>query len=183
MPEQEQPTGQQAGETPKTGQDGSQDTNMVPASEVDKWKSLARKNEERAKENYEKAKRFDELEESKKDELQKEREAREELQRKLDERDKSDAAREAKDRIAKEYGVPAEALRGSTEEALEEHAKTLQPLFKKDPAPSSNGQGKVGDKISGKEQITSRDELSTMTPEQIEQARNEGRLDQLLGKP
>lgn len=41
------------------------------SAEVEKWKSLAKKHEARAKDNADKAKRFDEIEESSKSELEK----------------------------------------------------------------------------------------------------------------
>ncbi len=150
------------------------------AAEAEKWKALARKNEQRAKENADKAKRFDEFEEAQKTEQQKLMERAERAEQAL-------AAAEVgrlRASIAAKHGVPEALLTGSTEEALEEAATTLL-AFKGTPpaAPSSDGQGKQGDAISSQtKQITSLDELSKLTPAEVNAARREGRLDKLLGK-
>ena len=149
------------------------------AAEAEKWKALARKNEQRAKENADKAKRFDEFEESQKTEQQKLIERAEKAERAL-------AAAESgrlRASIAAKHGVPEALLSGSTEEELEEAAIALL-TFKGTPpsAPSSEGQGKQGDPISNQvKQITSLDELSKLSPAEVNQARREGRLEKLLG--
>jgi phenylalanyl-tRNA synthetase alpha subunit len=149
------------------------------AAEAEKWKALARKNEQRAKENADKAKRFDEFEEAQKTEQQKLTERAERAEQAL-------AAAEVgrlRASIAAKHGVPEALLTGSTEEALEEAATALL-AFKGVPptAPSSEGQGKQGDPISSQvKQITSLDELSKLTPAEVNQARREGRLEKLLG--
>ena len=151
------------------------------SAEAEKWKALARKNEQRAKENAEKAKRFDEFEEAQKTEQQKLVERAERAEQAL-------AAAEVgrlRASIAAKHGVPEALLSGSTEEALEEAATALV-AFKGTPpsAPSSDGQGKQGDAISGSKQaqITSVDELKKLSPAEQMQARRDGRLDTLLGK-
>lgn len=123
-------------------------------AEAEKWKTLSRQNEARAKENAEKAKRLDETEEANKSELQKEREARETAERKLQDFESQREAAKARASVAETFKVPADALRGNTPEELEEHAKILQPLFAKPGAPSTDGQGKVGDKIEGDEKLS-----------------------------
>jgi hypothetical protein len=149
------------------------------AAEAEKWKALARKNEQRAKENAEKAKRFDEFEEAQKTEQQKLTERAERAEQAL-------AAAEVgrlRASIAAKHGVPEALLSGSTEEALEEAAAALV-AFKGTPpsAPSSDGQGKQGDPISGEtKQITSHDELNRLSPEEVNKARRDGRLNTLLG--
>lgn len=150
------------------------------AAEAEKWKALARKNEQRAKENADKAKRLDDLEESQKTELQK-------LQDQLAAAQSAAATAEAarlRASIAAKHGVPEALLTGSTEEALEEAATALLAFKGTQPsAPSPDGQGKQGDPLnSGVKQITSLDELEKLTPEQVNQARREGRLDTLLRK-
>lgn len=117
-------------------------------ADVDKWKAMSRKNEEQAKTNAEKAKKFDEFEEANKSEIEK-------LQARLDAAEKWRTDREAKDaaaataaEIAKEKGVPVSALRGSTREELEAHADELIALLPQKPAaPSADGQGDVGGDI------------------------------------
>jgi hypothetical protein len=122
-------------------------------ADAEKWKALSRKNEERADENFDKAKRFDELEEQNRTELEKitaRAEAAEKIiadQKAATDRDKlrDDIAKEKK---FEERKVPATALRGSTREELEAHADELLALLPAPaPAPSADGQGKAGEKI------------------------------------
>lgn len=76
------------------------------ANEVEKWRSLARKHETRAKENAEKAKAYDELMESQKSEQQKLQEAKEAAERAA-----SEAASElARMRAAVKFGLSEEDL-------------------------------------------------------------------------
>ncbi|WP_336630008.1 MULTISPECIES: hypothetical protein [unclassified Microbacterium] len=111
-------------------------------------KAMSRKNEDTAKSNAEKAKKYDELEEANKSEIEK-------LQARLDAAEKWRTDREAKDtaaataaEVAKEKGVPVSALRGATREELEAHADELLTILPKKPAaPSADGQGDEGDDI------------------------------------
>jgi hypothetical protein len=150
------------------------------AAEAEKWKALARKNEQRAKENAEKAKRFDEFEEAQKTEQQKLTERAERAEQALL------AAESARLRasIAAKHGVPEALLSGSTEEDLEAAAEALVAFKGTQPTtPSSDGQGRQGDPIDGQaKQITSIDELKKLSPEEVNKARRDGRLDGLLGK-
>jgi len=97
-------------------------------AEAEKYKALSRKHEARAKENYDKAKRLDELEEANKTETQK-------LADKATEAEKRAAAAEAK---ATKYEVAAELgiqpkhmkyLHGATKEEIEESAKGILEDF------------------------------------------------------
>lgn len=164
------------GETPE--QEPEQETPPDLSAEVDKWKALARKNESRAKENAEKAKKFDELEEANKSEQQK-------LQDQLAAAQKALADAETgrlRASIAAKHGVPEGLLSGGDEEALEASAQALLQFRGNVPkAPTPDGQGKVGEPIGGAKQITSRDQLKSMTSAQIEEARKSGALDGLLG--
>lgn len=116
-------------------------------AEAEKWKALSRKNEEQAKANADKAKRFDEIEEANKTEQEKLLARAEAAEKKLAEREAQDAAKSLAAEVAEAKGVPATALRGSTREELEEHADQLLSMIpKKQPAPSADGQGE-GDPI------------------------------------
>jgi hypothetical protein len=116
-------------------------------AEAEKWKALSRKNEDQAKSNAEKAKKFDELEEANKTEQEKLLARAEAAEKKLADREAKDAAAATAAEIAKEKGVPVEALRGSTREELEAHADALAAILpKKPPVPSADGQGE-GDGI------------------------------------
>lgn len=59
----------------------------------------------------------------------------EEAEAKVAELTHANEVRSWRDALAAEYGVPADALRGETKEALEEHAVQLQSLLNAKPAP------------------------------------------------
>ncbi len=128
------------------------------AAEVEKWKALARKNEARAKENSDKAKRLDDLEEAQKSELEKLTARAEAAEAKIAEREKADAARALAEEIAKEKSegrsVPlaASILRGSTREELEAHADSILALLPEKPKAATDGTGGArGDDIDEEE--------------------------------
>ncbi len=152
------------------------------ASELEKWKSLARKNEQRAKENATAAQKLAEIEDANKSELEK-----------LSERAAAAEARAAqielaatRNEIALEKGLtPSQAKRlvGATREELSADADDLLAdlkVSKPSTAPSSDAQGKQGEPVGQVKQITSRDQLQSMSPAEIVTARNEGRLQTLL---
>lgn len=116
-----------------------QTTDLV--AEVEKWKALARKNEARAKENSDKAKRLDDLEEAQKSELEKLTARAEAAEAKIAEREKADAARALAEEVAKEKGVSASVLRGSTKEELEAHADSILALLPEKPKAATDGTG------------------------------------------
>lgn len=161
-------------------------------AEVDKWKSLSRKNEQQAKSNMAAAKELEEIKKSQLSETEK-----------LIEQTKEETALSIRREFATKL-VDAElksALQGRMLEAgallsfdkssfvqddgnidsdaiqswVEAHSKQSEI-----PAPDL-GQGSRG-KNPSKAQIRSRDELANMSPAEILQARNEGRLDTLMGK-
>jgi hypothetical protein len=126
-----------------------------------------------------KAGRLDEIEEAQKTELQKAQDRAEAAERRASD---AEAAR-LKASTAARFGVPEELLAGSTAEELESSAERLIAFKGPQPtAPSPDGQGAVGVPISSQtKQITSLDELSKLSPAEVNQARREGRLDSLLG--
>lgn len=89
--------------------------------------------------------------------------------------------------IATQKGIPGEAtklLKGQTLEELESEADLLLTLIAsqskpKTPMPDENT-GKPA--LSSLGQITDREQLKSMTPDEIIKARAEGRLDSLMGK-
>jgi uncharacterized protein YdcH (DUF465 family) len=126
-----------------------------------------------------KAGRLDEIEEAQKTELQKAIERAERAEQAVV---AAESAR-LKASIAAKHGVPEALLTGSDEESLEQAAQVLL-AFKGTPptAPSSDGQGKAGESISGGvKQITSLDELEKLSPEEVNKARRDGRLNALMG--
>lgn len=81
------------------------------------------------KEAFEKAKAYDEWQEQNKSELEKERDRADALQQELDERRQADLIAGWKRQVSEETGVPADVLRGTTEEEIREHAGSLKPHF------------------------------------------------------
>ena len=175
------PTEEPTQETPEQPQ-GQEAEKVDYQAEAEKWKSLSRKNEDRARENAEKAKRLDELEEKSKSEIQKAIEAREAAEKRA-------SALEVKvlrASIASAKGVDADLLTGSTEEEITAAADRLlawrgQATPARPPAStSSSDAGEKGDLVGQARQLT-RDDLKGMTPKQINDARREGKLNQIMG--
>lgn len=181
----------EATETPDTPDTEVSEMDKLQA-EVEKWKSLSRKNEQQAKANVAAAKELEEIKKSQLSETEK-----------LIEQTKHDTAQEIRREFATKL-VDAElktALQGRVMDAgallsfdkssfiledgnidseavqswVEAHSKPSEI-----PAPDL-GQGNRG-KNPSKAQIRSREELSNMSPAEILQARKEGRLDTLMGK-
>ena len=76
----------------------------------------------------------------------------------------------------------APLLDGLGGDALESLAKRLGEDNKKTPsAPNLNGAGKVGEPVSGPKQIATREEYAALSREERRTARQDGRLNQLLG--
>lgn len=78
----------------------------------------------------------------------------------------------------------AKRLIGTTAEELEaDAAELLADLKKNQPSAvaTSDGQGKQGDPVGQAAQITSRDQLKSMTSQEIVDAKADGRLDGLMG--
>lgn len=110
-------------------------TPVVPAQDTDwkaeaeRLKAEARKWETRSKENAAAAKRLGELEESQKTDLQKAIDRAETAERRAAEFESAQQIQAWKTDIAKATGVPAQYLRGSTEDELQAHAEELAPVF------------------------------------------------------
>jgi hypothetical protein len=159
------------------------ETADTTTAELDKWKALSRKNEERAKANEAAARKLAELEESQKSEIEKAIARAEEAEK----RAQIVELEAIRNSVALSKGLtPSQAKRlvGATKEELEADADELLTDLKASkpaPAPSADGQGKQGEKVGQGKQITTRDQLKTMTTAQINAARAEGRLDALLG--
>ena len=147
-------------------------------AEARKWKELSRKNESRMKENAEKARLYDEAQEQGKSELQKAQEAAAKAEARA-------AALESKvlrAQVAAAKGVDADLLSGSTLEELEASADRLlawRGAQIPKGAPASDA-GHRGDEIRPSKQLT-REDLKTMSAEQINQARRAGQLNRMMG--
>lgn len=142
----------------ETGTEAQEEQTTDLAAEVEKWKALARKNEARAKENSDKAKRLDDLEEAQKSELEKLTARAEAAEAKIAEREKADATRALADEVAKAKSegrttpISASILRGSTREELEAHADEILALIPEKPKAATDGTGGArGDDIDEEE--------------------------------
>jgi hypothetical protein len=139
--------------------------------------------EKRAKDAAPAIKKLAELEEAQKTELEK-------AQARADAAEKS-AAEAAVSALRAQVALdkkltPSQAKRlvGSTQEELEADADELLADLKNNApgtAPSSDGQGKQGDVVGQTKQITSRDELQSMSREEKLAAYRDGRLKTLTG--
>ena len=151
-------------------------------SEAEKWKALARQNEQRAKQNADAAKRLAEIEDANKSELERANARAEEAERRALELELS-SVRAA---VALEKGLtPSQAKRlvGSSREELEADADDLLTDLKANrPAstPSADGQGRTGTAVGSADKQLTRSDLQNMTPAEINQARRDGRLSDLV---
>lgn len=107
------------------------------------WKALARKWEQRAKENKDAADELAQLKDSEKTEIEKanERAAKLEAERNALMAEKNVAG--WKKEVSEASGVPADVLRGTSMEEIEAHAETLKPYFEKEPAPVIGSDGRA----------------------------------------
>lgn len=161
----------------------TENAQMDLASQVEHWKAMSRKNEERAKANAEKAKRFDELEEQSKSELQKAQEAYAAEKARASSLELQVLASQ----VAARHGIDPVLLHGKDAEELEANAQALlawrdkqvgsQPAL----ASSSKDAGNQGEDIGGPEQLT-REDLQSMTPAEIVKAQKAGKLKHLMGR-
>lgn len=161
-------------------------------AEVDKWKSLSRKNEQQAKANNAAAKELETIRQSQLTETEKLIEqtktetalsVRREFANKLVDAELKSALHgmlmdadsllsfEKSSFILDDGNIDSEAIKSW----VEAHSKSTET-----PAPDL-GQGSRGNNPS-KSQIRSRDELKNMSPADILEARKDGRLDTLMGK-
>lgn len=148
-------------------------------TEVEKWKALSRKNEDRAKANAEKARLYDEAQEKSKTELQRALDAKTAAEKRATELE----TQALRLKIGATKNVDPELLVGTTQEEIEASADRL--LAWKGPEPktpastSSADAGARGVDISGEKQL-SREDLKSMTPAEINKARKDGRLKDVL---
>ncbi len=172
------PSNDQA-QTPPDAGDAGDTTAPDLASEVEKWKALSRKNEERAKANAEKARLYDEIEENSKTELQKALDAKTTAEQRAAELE----VQALRFRIGAAKNVDPELLVGTTAEEIEAAADRLlawKGSAPKTPASTrSDDAGARGSQVAGVKQLT-REDLKSMTPEQINKARRDGQLKSLM---
>ena len=92
---------------------------------VTDWKAEARKWERRSKENADKAKAYDELQEQSKTELEKAREQAASYKKQVDELNAKAERDAARAKVAKDTGVPAELISGDDKESMRAFAEAV----------------------------------------------------------
>lgn len=112
------------------------------APDATDWKAEARKWERRSKENADKAKAYDELQEQSKSELQKAREEAADYKRQVEDLNAKAELAETRAKVAKETGVPAELVFGADEDEMAANAKALAAWGKPSSAPRTSRPGK-----------------------------------------
>jgi len=162
------------------------------ASEVEKWKSLSRKNEAQAKANAQAAKELEELRAASLTDQERliastrqetELAVRREFANKLVDAELKSALTGKNLDAASLLSFDKNSFIDASGEVdsnaiaawVEAHTKAI------DNAAPDLGQGVRGKTISGVAQIRNRDELAKMTPDEINAARKDGRLNLLLG--
>ena len=156
-------------------------------AEATKWKALSRKHEDSAKANAEKAKRLDEFEESQKTELQKAADKAAAAEAKATELE----LRALRAEVAASKGVPVGLLSGSNEEELIASADALiayrgeQASASEQATTDFGAGGRGGDVGTEKVRQLSKEDVEQLYRDKkfddIEKARSEGRLANLLG--
>jgi hypothetical protein len=179
-------------QTEETSTDATATATVDLASEVEKWKSLSRKNEQQAKANAQAAKELEEFKRSQLSDTERlietakaetQKAVRQEFAAKLVDAELKAALNgrvldgSALLEFNKDSFITDDGDIDSTSISswVEAHSKTPTAL-----APDL-GQGARGS-TQGNSLIRSRDELSSMTPADILAARKDGRLDALMGK-
>ncbi|RNL44740.1 DUF4355 domain-containing protein [Paraeggerthella hongkongensis] len=119
-----------------------EDVNRLIAKEKAKYKGYS--------EIKAKADKYDDLEASRKTDLEKANERAENAEAKLAQYESKERVESWKSAASKATGVPASLLRGSTEEEVMEHAESLKEHFSTDAAPEVQSDGFAPDPGSEK---------------------------------
>ncbi|MDF7641732.1 hypothetical protein PT279_09065 [Bifidobacterium sp. ESL0784] len=121
-----------------TGNEG-QNTEVTDwKAEAEKWKSLSRKNEAQAKSNADKARQFDEFQESQKTELQKAQDEAAKYKAEFE----AQQVKSLQAETAAKNNIPVSLLTATTQDALDAQVKAL--LDFKTPQPASKSGVNVG---------------------------------------
>lgn len=158
------------------------------AAEVEKWKALSRKNEDRARNNAAAAKELEELRKANMTEQEKlvedtRRAVRTEFSAKLVEAElKSQLGGKNIDADALLTFNKAEFVDSNGDVDSEAITAWVETHTKTPEISPDLGQGVRSKTLTGKSQIRSRDDLRNMSPAEILAARKDGRLDSLMGK-
>lgn len=162
-----------------------------PTESVDFWKSKAREQERRAKDNFDDAAKWRDLIEKSGADKKSEFDPRVEIE-KIRAELTSERTERVRSEVARITGVDPDDIKGNTEEEMRASAERWQQRFnarleeamksKSAPAAAPAAEVTSDKKVTGPQQITSRDELKNMSPQQRVEALKNGQLDELMGK-
>lgn len=152
-----------------------------PAAEIAKWKHFAREHEKAAKANADAARKLQEIEDAAKTQAEKDADARAAAEARAVKAE-TDLLRH---KVASTKGIPvdlADLLTGADEAEMTAVADRLLAMKGTTPPAPSGGAdgGPQGAPVHKVPQLT-RADLSTLTPEQIVDAKAKGQLNDLLG--
>ncbi len=105
------------------------------------WKAEARKWEKRSKENADKAKAYDELQEKSKTDLQKAQEQAAAYKKQVDDLNAKAELDKARAKVSQETGVPADLVVGADEDEMRDFAKKIAEWHKPPSAPRTRKPG------------------------------------------
>lgn len=162
-----------------------------PTESVDFWKDKAREQERRAKANFDDAAKWRDLIEKSGADKKSEFDPRAEID-KIRAELTSERTERLRTEVARVTGVDPDDIKGNTEEEMRASAERWQQRFnarleeamksKSAPAAAPAAEVTSDKKVTGPQQITSRDELKNMSPQQRVEALKNGQLDELMGK-
>lgn len=161
---------------PEAAAGGASELEQLRA-EMEKWKSMSRKNEARAKENAEKAGLYDEASEKNKSELQKAIERAEKAEARAAQAEKASV----RSRVAAQKGIDPDLLPDGDEDTIAQIADRLiawRDAAKPKGTPAAAA-GERGEKVGDVKQLT-RDDLKSMSPREIVEAQKKGQLAGLM---
>lgn len=162
---------------PETAPEGGASELERLQAELEKWKSMSRKNEARAKENAEKAGLYDEASEKNKSEIQKAIERAEKAEARAAQAEKASV----KARVAAQKGIDPSLLPDGDEDEITQIADRLiawRDAAKPKGTPAAAA-GERGEKVGDVKQLT-RDDLKSMSPREIVEAQKKGQLAGLM---
>lgn len=166
-------------------------TQPKPTDTVDFWKSKARDQEKRAKDNFGDAERWREMVKAVGGGDKPNFDPQAEID-KIRTELASERTERLRTEVARTTGVDPEDIKGSTEEEMRESADRWQQRFqakldealksKQVPAAAPAAEVTATAKVAGSDQITSLDELNQLSTSERMAAYKDGRLDELMGR-
>ncbi|TDZ92153.1 hypothetical protein [Mycobacteroides salmoniphilum] len=186
--------GETAPATPKSEAPSNEVFSAEERQELEKLRAARveeRRWEKRAKENFDDAAKWRDLFEKSGADKKSEFDPRAEID-KIRADLTSERIERMRSEVARTTGVDPEDIKGDTEEDMRESVERflkrfntrLEEAMKSKSAPAAAPAAEVTSdkKVTGPQQITSRDELKNMSPQQRVEALKNGQLDELMGK-